>query len=174
MNQVAKTLLATTALTVLIACTRAERFEEIDIATLPHLDYCELRKAPTQYDGKIVRINARIANFGHGDYFDDGRCGKKVYENLLDDDKTAVTYFAPRVEELDEALKRLGFVCCDATPLSVIAVGRFTRKYPTSASDIMTDRTSFHFELFSIEPAQTRTETTVRPDKELVHARTSY
>lgn len=156
MSRIAKTTIAITTL-MLIACSKAESFEEAGIATLPLSDYCELRHEPDRYGGKIVRISAQIGNFGHGYYFDDDRCNKKVYENLLDDDRTAVKFFEPRAAELSDALERAGFVCCYAKPTSVMAVGRFTREYPSSGSDHMLDRTSFHFELFLLEPAASTT-----------------
>ncbi len=80
---------------------------------------------------------------------------QEVYENLLDDNRTGVTFFGPRAAELHDDLKRAGIVCCYGKPTSVIAVGRFTREFPTYASDSMSDRTSFHFELFLLEPGPT-------------------
>lgn len=149
MNRGTKTIIAITTLMFSVACSKAERFEEIDTAKLPQMDYCEMRNSADRCDGKIVRIHAQIANFGHGYYFDDERCSKKVYEDLLDDDKTAVKFLEPRADELSDALRRVGF---DAKPTSVMAVGRFTREYPTGAgSDHMLHRTSFKFEIFSVE-----------------------
>jgi hypothetical protein len=145
-------LVVITALVASFACSKAERFEEIDIAKLPQIDYCELRDSPDRYDGKIVKIRAQIANFGHGDYFDDERCSRKVYENLRDDDRTAVRYYEPHAAKLRDALKQAGLVCCLGDPTSIIAIGRFTREYPAGGSDLMSDRTSFHFELYSVEP----------------------
>ncbi len=112
MNRVTKTIFLLTASTLLIACSKAERLEELNTDTLPQLEYCELRNSPERYDGKIVKISAQIANFGHGYYFDDERCGSKVYENLLDDNRTGVTFFGPRAAELHDDLKRAGIVSC--------------------------------------------------------------
>ena len=145
-------LVLVTALIFSVACSKPESFEEIEIAKLPQIDYCELRNSPDRYDGRIVRIGAQIGNFGHGYYFDDERCNKKVHENLLDDDKTAVQFYGPQADNVSDALERTGLVCCYSEPTSIIAVGRFTREYPSSGSDRMPDRTSFHFELFSVEP----------------------
>ena len=151
MNRFAR-LIAIIALTFLVACSKAERFEELDIAKLPPIDYCELRNSPDHFDGKTVKIRAQIANFGHGYYFNDERCSDKVHDELLDDNRTAVSFYEPQAAKLDDALDQAGFICCYGEPTSIIAVGRFIRQYPSGGSDRMLDRTSFHFELFSFEP----------------------
>ena len=146
------TFVVSTMLAALLACSKIESFEEVNLAALPQLDYCELRNDPERYNGKIVRISAQIANFGHGYYFDDERCSEKI-ENLLDDNRTAVELFQPLASDLHPALERMTGTGRSWEPKRVFAVGRFTRQYPTSHTDVMVDRTSFHFELYSIEPA---------------------
>ena len=154
MNGVALRLVAIAALTWLISCSKhQESFDKVNISTLPRLDYCSLRNDPDRYDGRIVRISAQIGNFGHGYYFDDKRCSEKVYEDLLDDNRTAVRLFESRATELQDTLERItNGVGRNHKPTSVLVAGRFTRRYPASHTDLMSDRTSFHFEIFSIEP----------------------
>jgi len=152
MNLFAKALIFIATVYCLIGCSKTDTFEQVNVATLPQLDYCELRNQSDRYDGKIVKISAHIGNFGHGYYFDDERCSEKIYSDLLDDNRTSVKFFEPKAAELTDVMKNMGFVCCYTKPTNVLAVGRFTRQYPSSFGDPMEYRTSFHFELFSVQP----------------------
>ena len=129
-----------------------EPFDQVKIAGLPELDYCEIRTNPERYNGKVVRIRAKLSSFIHGLYFHDERCGVKSYEGLLDDNRTAVTFFEPKRSELYDTVERIRDPNVPREPVEVIAVGRFTRGYPTGQTDHISDRSSYHFELYLVEP----------------------
>ena len=151
--QIALTFVIIAAAAHAIARNRSERFDQVNLATLPELDYCELRTNPDHYHGKVVKIRGTLGGFMHGDFFYDERCGVKSYD-LLDDHRTAVTVFEHKRTEVFDTIERIRNPSKWWEPVDVIAIGRFTREYPTGHTDVISDRTSFHFELFSIEPSQ--------------------
>lgn len=85
----------------------------------------------------------------HGIFFEDLSCNEKYYNDLSDDSRTAVTFYKPKVDETWEKLKELKG--STHMPTDVIAVGRFTLEYPERSDDSISQRTSFHFELISLE-----------------------
>ena len=48
---------------------------EKDSAELPGLTFCELTKNPEKYDGKTVRLSARLSIGLEGSWFSDNSCG---------------------------------------------------------------------------------------------------
>lgn len=138
----------------LVGSTTLEPFDQVKIAGLPELDYCEVRDNPGHYNGKVVKIKGRLSKFMHGLYFYDARCSVKSYEGLLDDHRTAVTFFDPKISELYNTIQGMIKPNVHGEPVDVIGIGRFTREYPTGHTDVISDRTSFHFELFSVELAR--------------------
>ena len=87
-------------------------------------------------------------------FFYDERCGVKSYEELSDDHRTAVSFFEDKATELLGMLERIRNPNKWYEPVEIIAIGRFTRGYPAGKTDHISDRTSFHFELFSVETVQ--------------------
>lgn len=150
-----KLIIATLAILLIFAIYFAffhrsmESFDDADIASLPIINYCDVRNSPWKYDGKIVKIRAKINDFMHGTFLEDLSCADKSYEDLLDDSRTAVTFYKPKRDEIREKYKELkGHT---RNPAEVIAVGRFIHEYPERSDDSISQRTSFHFELFSLE-----------------------
>jgi len=126
-----------------------ESFDDVDTASLPLINYCDVRNSPGKYDGKIVKMQAKINDFMHGVFLEDLSCADKYYEDLLDDSRTDVTFYKPKSDETWEKFKELKDQVRE--PVDVIAVGRFTHEYPERSDDSISQRTSFHFELFSLE-----------------------
>ncbi len=127
-----------------------ESFDDVDIAGLPIINYCDVRNSPGKYDGEIVKMRAKIGDLVHGVFLGDLSCDGKFYEDLSDDSRTAVTFYKPKRDEIWEKYKELKGQT--RKPADVIAVGRFTHEYPERSDDSISQRTSFHFELFSLEP----------------------
>jgi hypothetical protein len=115
---------------------------------LPILAYCEIANNPAKYDGKIVRVSARLLFMIHGYFFLDKNC-------YGGDKQTAVRYEA---EFDDEMLRKVAKEAGDEEFIpgrfpDIIAVGRFTRVTPTRESDSMWDNSELRFEILKIESA---------------------
>jgi hypothetical protein len=133
--------------------TALEEFHNVDTARLPELDYCEVKNNPRLYNGKIIRIRAPLGQYMHGVFFADPGCANKYYEELLDHGRTALAFFEPKRTELWKSSTEILKARQSRNAVPVIAVGRFEWKHPKGTSDAIEDRTSFHFELYSIQPA---------------------
>ncbi len=104
-------------------------------ANLPILPYCELVNNPDCYSGKIVRVGARAFWAEHGLFFHEERCSGPSHG------RTAVQLPAANAEEVYNLLMNTcGREC--SKPLDLVVIGRFEK-----------DRTSFHFEIKSLESA---------------------
>ncbi|MGQ0540521.1 MAG: hypothetical protein ACT4O9_01565 [Blastocatellia bacterium] len=134
--------------------TPLEDFHKVDITALSETQYCEVKNNPDRYNGKIVRIRAPLGYFIHGAFFEDPQCRDKYYEQLVDDGRTALSFFEPKREELFETYQEIIKKKKAFNTIPIIAVGRFEWKYPKGISDGIEDRTSFHFEAYSIELAK--------------------
>lgn len=84
-----------------------ESFDDVDTASLPLINYCDVRNSPGKYDGKIVKMQAKINDFMQGVFLEDLSCADKYYEDLLDDSRTAVTFYKPKSDETWEKFKEL-------------------------------------------------------------------
>lgn len=150
-----KLIIATLAILLIFAIYFAffhqsmESFDDVDIASLPIINYCDVRNSPGKYDGKIVKMRAKINDFMHGRFLEDLSCADKYCEDLSDDSRTAVTAYKPKRDKIWEKYKELKGQT--RKPAEVIAVGRFTHEYPERSDDSISQRTSFHFELFSLD-----------------------
>lgn len=129
---------------------KQELFGEVDLSTLQTNEHCDLRNDPGKYSGKVVRVNAAMYWFMHGLFLYDERCGNKASNNFSDDHRTAISYYEPKSDEIMNFLAP--FKPFDHRfRYKIIAVGRFVKRRPTGFTDIIHDRTSFHFEVFEIE-----------------------
>ncbi len=116
-------------------------------ADLPILAYCELANNPEKYDGKIVRVSARLAMFIHGRVFADLNCSSM-------DRQTAVTFDPQNREEIERTLNQAsGSDNWIVTPMDLIAVGRFRKVVPSNQSDTIYDTASLQFEIMRVEKA---------------------
>lgn len=124
--------------------------DEIVPPNLPILDNCELVNNPEKYDGKIVRVRAKLWFMIHGYSF--------ISENCTGETKQTAVIF-PKSEELgfeieNKIAKDTGLT--EYHPWNfpeIIAVGRFSRVEPSRKSDSMEDNTYLHFELIEVEKA---------------------
>ena len=115
---------------------------------LPILAYCDLANNPEKYDGKIVRVSAKLWFFIHGFKFLDKNC-------YAIEKEAAVAFAAGREDEIFAKLARE----TDATEYNpwvfpeIVAVGRFSRVKPSRKSDSMADNAHLQFEILEIEKA---------------------
>lgn len=130
-----------------------EPFDNGKISTLQVVPYCEVKQNPTKYDGKLVKIDARLFWFMHGYFLQDQACSEAIDAKYLDSSRTAILFAEIRGDELHQQLRAFHSPGKLFTPVRIIAVGRFTFRSPGGYSDSINDRTPFHFELFSIEHA---------------------
>lgn len=127
-----------------------ESFEEIDKLPVPTVAYCELRNNPGIYSGKIVRIETEFFSFRHGSYLYDEDCQQSdVTGRLIDNSRTAISYYPSSADSLMEQFKP--FTHKVGVKAHARMVGRFTHEHPEGMSDHIIDRTSFKFEVYSIE-----------------------
>jgi hypothetical protein len=116
-------------------------------ADLPIIAYCELANNPDKYNGKVVRVSARLSGFIHGILFYDQNCASA-------NNGTAVAFHPSVVEEIRRTLTEAadsdayGFV-----PLNLIVVGKFEKVTPSHESDLFWDTASQHFEIMRVEKA---------------------
>lgn len=112
---------------------------------MPILAYCELANNPEKYNGKVVRVRAKLNHFIHGPFFADDNCA--------DSGKTTAVIFSPKLEneiinKLKSKTKSEKFSFWDA---EIIAVGKFSRVKPTQESDALVDNIDLRFEILEIE-----------------------
>ncbi len=119
-------------------------------AELPIFSFCELINNPEKYDDKIVRVGAEINMLNIHGYmiFDSAKCSAK-------DDKFmfgAVVFPNSRdFETIDNLIKENKPEIGWYKPVSVIARVKFNFVESKGTSDHVSDRTSFHFEILTIE-----------------------
>lgn len=123
----------------------AESYEQLNLAELPNVEYCDLKNNPERYSGKIVRLNAQLNWFMHGYFLADANCSGEG-----DSARAAVCFYENR-EEFYKSLERYREPHKLWEPLKIIAVGKFTFEKPRGSSDGIEDRTSLHFEIYKIE-----------------------
>ncbi len=136
--------------------TRLESNDQVGVGALPKLDYCEVRNDPDKYSGKFVRIEADMYWFMHGTYLFDANCADPAGGTLMDEARTAVRFNRERSASIDAKLPPKTRRRDWEDHYRIVAVGRFTHQRPESQSDLIDDRTSFHFEIYSIESAELR------------------
>ena len=144
---------ATIALVWISYHPKTESFDKVDIAGLSTIPYCEIKQNSEKYSGKVVRIDANLNWFMHGYFLEDPRCSESVDKTYLDSGRTAVSLNAQQREQLFSFLKPFDVRNQRWAPGSIVTVGRFKYERPEGWSDMIQDRTPFHFEIFSIESA---------------------
>jgi hypothetical protein len=125
-----------------------ESYEEAVFDDLPVVAYCDLKNNPRKYNGKILRVNARLNWFMHGYFLADANCSGEG-----DDARAAITFYKPKNEEFYKYLEQFREGGKLWEPLKIIAAGRFKYEKPQGLSDGIEDRTSLHFEIYKIESA---------------------
>ena len=111
----------------------------------PILAYCELANNPEKYDGKVVRVSARLWFMIHGYSFLDKNCDGETKQTGVVLDSLAIE---------DKIAKGLG--SAEYNPWvfpEIIAVGKFTRVEPSRESDSLVDNTYLRFEIIDVEKA---------------------
>jgi hypothetical protein len=116
--------------------------------SLPILAYCEIANNPAKYDGRLIRISAKLYFATHGYFFLDKNCDDG-------DQQTAAKYDA---ELGDEMLQKVAREAGDEEFIpwrfpDIIAIGRFSRVTPTRQSDSTWDNSVLRFEILKIERA---------------------
>ena len=157
-------LLITFALGIATAFLRLNRFEQSnakpETVYLPSqksdipaeqqiLAYCELANNPEKYDGKVVRVSARLWFMIHGHSFTDKNCDGET--------KQAAVIFPEGergFEMFNKIAKDTGLAEYNPWDFpEIIAVGKFSRVEPTGKSDSMENNTYLHFEILDVEKA---------------------
>ena len=117
----------------------------------PILAFCELANNPEKYDGKIVRVSARLWYAKHGYFFLSKNC---------DGDARQAAVTVPgdgRWQQIESKIaKDLGLADANYTPWEfpeIIAVGKFSSVEPSRKSDATLDNTHLLFELIEVERA---------------------
>ena len=125
-----------------------ELYDKVNLAEIPFVEYCDLRNNPRKYNGKIIRINARLNWFMHGYFLADENCSGEG-----DSARTAIDVYEPKRDLLWETLKQFKESGKMWKPVKIIAVGRFSYKNWIGGSDHIQDRTPLQFEIYEIESA---------------------
>ncbi len=124
--------------------------QKSDISTEePILAYCELANNPEKYDGKIVRVSAKLWFMIHGYSFFSRNCdGERKQTAVIFPDNE-------RGFEIENKIaKDVGLTEYNPWSLpEVIAVGKFTRVEPSRESDSLSANTYLHFEILDVEKA---------------------
>lgn len=126
-----------------------ESYDEVNFTRIPSVEYCDLRNDPRKYDGKIVRINAKLNQFMHGYFLADGNCSSDG-----DEARAAISFYEPNAEEIQNLINQFREPKKLWEPVNIIAAGRFKYERPRFHSDGIEDRTSLHFEIYKIESAK--------------------
>lgn len=113
---------------------------------LPILAYCELANNPQRYNGKTVRVSARLYESRHGILFYDLNCSDG-------DRRSAVIYAPAHIEAIERKLKQAGGSDNWWELLDIIATGTFKKVTPSDATDTIYDTAPFHLEIIRIEKA---------------------
>lgn len=124
--------------------------QKIDISTEETiLPYCELANNPEKYDGKIVRVKAKLWFMIHGYSFLNKNCeGERKQTAVIFPDNEL------GVEIRNKIVKDVGLT--EYNPWNfpdIIAVGKFTRVEPSRKSDSLSANTYLHFEILDVEKA---------------------
>jgi hypothetical protein len=118
-------------------------------SNLPILDYCELASNPERYNGKIVRVRARLSGFIHGMVISDENC-------IGVDNQAAATYYPPMAEEIRQTLNRARGSDSSMNwlePVNIIAIVRFEKVTPSNESDTIYDTASLQVQIMRVERA---------------------
>lgn len=127
-----------------------ESFDDIDKLPVPTVAYCDLRNNPEIYSGKIVRVEAEVFSFRHGSYLYNEDCQESDPEGrLIDNSRTAISYYPPSADHLMEQFKPFNHKF--GLKARAKMIGRFTHETPEGMTDRIEDRTSFKFEIYSVE-----------------------
>lgn len=126
-------------------CTPSPNSENAS-ADLPILAYCELANNPEKYNGKVVRVSARLSGFIHGILFYDPNCPGR-------DTGAAVFYNPENREEIERSLNQARSSDDWLQPVELIAIGRFKKVIPSNESDTIYDTAPLQFEIMRIEKA---------------------
>ena len=118
--------------------------EPVSPTQQPILAYCELANNPERYDGKVVRVSARLWFIMHGYSFQDKNCAG-------DAKQTGVVITSPAMEQIAKHLGTPEYNVWDLP--EIIAVGKFTRVEPSRESDSVVDNTYLRFEVIRVENA---------------------
>ncbi len=122
--------------------------ESKDITTeLPILAFCELANNPERYDGKIVRVSAKLRMYDDGFKFRDVNC--------YGQEKEAVAAFNGDFEEtVRKITKELGKDRYDFwEKIEIIAIVRFNRLKPTGKTKQFIDNAYLKLEVMNVEKA---------------------
>jgi hypothetical protein len=125
-----------------------ESYEEVIFADLPVVEYCDLKNNPRKYNGKIVRVKARLNWYMHGYFLADANCSAGS-----GDARAAITFYEPKREEIYKDVENFRERNKLWEPVKITAVGRFKYEKPRGLSDGIEDITSLHFEIYQIESA---------------------
>jgi hypothetical protein len=113
------------------------------------LTYCELANNSEKYDGKIVRVSAKLWFMIHGYSFLSKNCDgeTKQIAVIFPDDKRGLEIENKIAKDLE---------LTEYNPWSfpeIIAIGKFSRVKPSRKSDSIADNTYLHFEILEVEKA---------------------
>lgn len=114
---------------------------ETDSTNLPILTYCELANNPEKYDGKIVRLSAKLYIGLEGSWFADPNCGLDNGAIISSKNKEVWETMEKARKQKDEELLSI--------ELSLIVVGRFKNVVYKDCCLIA----PFQFEILKVEKA---------------------
>jgi hypothetical protein len=117
------------------------------VRVLPILTFCELASNSDKYNGKIVRVSARLSGYLHGMLF----YGPTCWEG--EDTRVAVSYNSANRAEIECDLRRARGSDNWLEPVDIIATGIFRKVTPSNESDTIYDTASLQFEIIQIESA---------------------
>ncbi len=111
-------------------------------ADLPILAYCELANNPDEYDGKIVRLSARLLIGVEGSWISDSNCGRTDNAAITTSNNEEVWH------SINQARKQKGKKIW-SNEVNLIVVGKFKNAVYKDCCLI----TPFQFEIMRIEKA---------------------
>ena len=112
-----------------------------DSTEKPIISYCELASNSERYNGKIMRVRARLVAGKHGLLLLDSNC-------LENTEQAAVFYSSQNKDEIEKRLGR-GF----DVDFNIVAVGSLKKVVPSNRSDSKMDTAKLQVEIEKIEQA---------------------
>jgi len=122
--------------------------EKQDITTeMPILAFCELANNSEIYDGKIVRVSAKLVKYEDGFAFRDLNCYGEKKAAVLDD----VRFYEQTVHEIMDELGKGRYDY--SKEIEIIAVVKFSRIKPTGKTYRFIDNAHLLIEIMRVEKA---------------------
>jgi hypothetical protein len=123
--------------------------EKENITTeMPILAFCELANNPEKYDGKIMRVSAKLVGYEDGFAFRDLNCYGEKKAAVLEDGR----FYAQTTYQIMDKLGKGRYAYSEE--IEIIAVVKFNRIKPTGKTYRFIDHAHLLIEIMKVEKAR--------------------